>query len=452
MSQNESTPEKMMQQRRELLLDLARQAEARRQQVKQMLAQCATDRDREYELEQNWEEEAAIKWDQSREAYETRGEFQLGQPEPSMEVSEIQAGQGAGQEVTLEQKNEDPKPHWDSASEREAKEDLGRSPLEEGPEEELIETETTGEAEREWEASSVFEGEIEHSPDETVRKQESGLGLDTAESETEPRVEAGWEELGSRQLERGEKTSTAMASEQSSLDAATEKRLSQLESAIAELRDSVGAKLDITARVRALETQTGAVQGGIEDVLARLAPVENRLEVLRGDLRAMESAGDRWNEQIRSFDQIFASIGRDSQKLSGAFEAVGSEMRSMQERFAQLAAEQTRAEKGLTGEIAALGDRMERLDMDLMGAIGLLQSSEQEINELAQLRSSIYEMEHGFQRVLKAVANLERPIDLSDTAAEREATANVLASLTKLVQGMRAAHTERGATDETRNV
>ncbi|MFO0339873.1 MAG: hypothetical protein ACK52Z_14125, partial [Acidobacteriota bacterium] len=88
----------------------------------------------------------------------------------------------------------------------------------------------------------------------------------------------------------------------------------------------------------------------------------------------------------------------------------------------------------------------------LMGAIGLLQSSEQEINELAQLRSSIYEMEHGFQRVLKAVANLERPIDLSDTAAEREATANVLASLTKLVQGMRAAHTERGATDETRNV
>ncbi|MFO0508412.1 MAG: hypothetical protein ACK5YZ_00225 [bacterium] len=442
----------MMQQRRELLLDLARQAEARRQQVKQMLAQCATDRDRESELEQNREEQAASKWDECSTANQTGGEIKSGQAEPDTGDGAKQAGQMAGYEVALEQKDEAPTQYWDSASEEAATVDLARLPIAERLGKETVETETSRKAEPEWMATTVFEQEIENSRTQTVREEGSGLELNAREGTTESRAVADREEPEWRQREREAETGIARTSVQSSLDVAMEKRMSQLEIAFAELRDSVAGKLDITARITALESQTGSVQAGIEDLLARLAPVENRFEVLRGDLRAIEAAGDRWNEQIRIFDQIFASIGRDSQKLSGAFEALGSEVRSTQERFGQLEAEQTRAEKGLSGEIAALGDRMERLETDLMGAIGLLQSSEQEINELAQLRSSIYEMEHGFQRVLRAVSNLERPIDLSDTAAEREATANVLASLTKLVQGMRAAQTERIATEEAQPV
>lgn len=153
-------------------------------------------------------------------------------------------------------------------------------------------------------------------------------------------------------------------------------------------------------RLTALETyfaqltyQTKPLQKAIEDLTARL--------------------DDRVADQLKSFDQMFASLGRDSHKL---------------------AADQT-----------IMQDRLTRLESGMVRAIGILQSSEGGIADFSNLRDRYLELESSFQRVLKAVESLQRTPEPTDTTAERETTASVLASLTKLVQGMRAEQNERQA-------
>jgi DNA repair exonuclease SbcCD ATPase subunit len=217
------------------------------------------------------------------------------------------------------------------------------------------------------------------------------------------------------------------------VDAAFEARMSGLEDAFTKLVETVTEKLDYGARIENLESSSHLLQVAVTEIAGRMEPLESKYEVLRSDLKSLEASADRFSDQVKTFDQMFASLGRDAQKMGSTIEAFAEEMRAMVPRLE--AAESTNPSEELT----SLQNRLSNLETGLTKAIGLLTTSEQGIAELSNLRERFAEIEAGFERVLKAVETLERTPAVPDNAAEREATANVLASLTKLVQGMRAA-------------
>lgn len=223
-----------------------------------------------------------------------------------------------------------------------------------------------------------------------------------------------------------------------------EQRIMGLEVAFAKLVQTVTERLDYGTKFSALETQLRQVETGLAGTVARLAPLENKWEVLRGECRSLEASGSRVSEQLKGFDQLFASLGRDGQKLSGSLDALAAELRQFEGRLEALEAGSETRRAAQASELGSLQDRLGRLEAGLMKAIGLLQSSEQGMAELSSLRDRVQEMEAGYERMLTAVRQMERA-SFPDDTAEREATANVLASLTKLVQGMRASQSERQA-------
>ncbi len=225
-----------------------------------------------------------------------------------------------------------------------------------------------------------------------------------------------------------------------------EQRLMGLEAAFAKLVQTVTERLDYGAKFSALETQLRQVETGLAGMAARLAPLENKWEVLRGECRSLEANGTRVSEQLKGFDQLFASLGRDGQKLSGSLDALAVELRQCESRLDGLEAGSEARRAAQASELGNLQDRLGRLEAGLLKAIGLLQSSEQGMAELSGLRDRMQEMEAGYERMLAAVRQMERSA-LPDDTAEREATANVLASLTKLVQGMRHSQSERQAVE-----
>lgn len=162
-------------------------------------------------------------------------------------------------------------------------------------------------------------------------------------------------------------------------------RISKLEEALAQLAASVNGKVDYAPRLEQIEAN------------------QTRL---RTELRTLESTQSRIQDQIKGFDQLFASLTRDSQKLNTVVDTLANEMRQ---------AQASPTDPALLEQLESFGALKERFA----------------------------EMEEGFQRVLRAVESLETPAPPADNVSEREATANVLASLTKLVQGMRAAQVER---------
>jgi hypothetical protein len=360
MSQSESPSEKMRQQRRELLQDLARQAEARKQQVKQMLAQCADDRNREVE------------------------NVSPGlQPEPPPVLD------GWQKEIVQPE-----------------------------PQAEPLMSEESGVEPVSVEAEQKFDGVVDAPMlDEELAEPDPVVILDAVADEP----------VESEHLP----------------EAAITVRMDELENRFAQFVEEVSNKLDVTSRLTLVEEQSKTTQEALEELAASMAPIESKFQAIQENFRAFDEAAERWNGHFKSIEESFLVLGRDSQELGSAFELLAGEFRATQQRVAKLEQEQSTPGMDFSRELQSFEDRLGRLETDVMGAVDLLQSSEQELTELAKLRNEFHEMEEGFQRVLKVVSNLERPLDITDTAAEREATANVLASLTKLVQGMRASQSER---------
>ncbi len=171
------------------------------------------------------------------------------------------------------------------------------------------------------------------------------------------------------------------------LSAPLEARMSGLEDAFHQMAQTLTERLDLLSVDRAVDPTAAALLEVVDGLSAKLAAVDQKTDVLRLDLRNLDINANHISGQVKGIDQIFASLGRDANKLSHTIEALSSEFHKSQVRF--------------------------------------------------------HEIETGFERVLKIVEALPSPSAEVHTDAEQEATAKVLASLTKLVEGMRASQVQR---------
>jgi chromosome segregation ATPase len=181
-------------------------------------------------------------------------------------------------------------------------------------------------------------------------------------------------------------------------------------------------------RIASLEVELPKLREILEGFASRILLLDQKADVLRSDLRNLDLSSTRMSEQFKAMDQIFASLGRDANKLSHSVEGLSLELQMT---------------KAQVKEVSALQDRLSRLEAGLARAIDLLQSPDHGIADVSLLRDRFSEIETGMERVLKAVECLQRPPEVLTTDSEREATAKVLASLTKLVEGMRNSQAQR---------
>jgi chromosome segregation ATPase len=202
-----------------------------------------------------------------------------------------------------------------------------------------------------------------------------------------------------------------------------ESRLAALEAAFSQLASS--------SRLDSIEQALTDLRASVHDLGSRLHPLEAKYDVLRQDLKALQLTTDRHGDQIRSFDQIFASLSRDSHKIGTMVDGFATELKQLQTQAAAPAEPR---------------EDLQELQSRLSHAIALLQDSETSINEVNLLKERFEQMESRLEQIFSTVQSLSKPALEEDSKAEREATANVLASLTKLVQGMRAAQTQKPVT------
>lgn len=161
------------------------------------------------------------------------------------------------------------------------------------------------------------------------------------------------------------------------------------------------------ALVPALVAQCNEFKAVLEDLSARMPQIDTRLEVLRNDLRTMQTAEDGFAHHVKSFDQMFNSLGRDSQKLTSLLDALSVQLREVEYRY--------------ENEQALAKDR-----------------SEQQLISIHSCEQRLQVLEARFERVAHILEAAPNHAEIEDIHAEQEATASVLASLNKLVEEMRA--------------
>jgi chromosome segregation ATPase len=219
--------------------------------------------------------------------------------------------------------------------------------------------------------------------------------------------------------------------------------MTKLEESFSRLLDSVGSSAAFVVRIEALERKMTSLPETLGEMLARPHPVEAKLDSVRADMRALDITVDSVSAQMKNCEAICHTLGSDVRKLSTALEGIAGELRHTQERSDNLDRDRMAVVREAQSEISGLQERISRVESGVVRAIHLLQSSEQGSAQVAHLRERFQEIELGFQQVLQAVDSWQRAGESPEAAAERQATAKVLASLSNLLQGLRSAQLEK---------
>lgn len=430
MTPNEQASQKRRQERQDMLADLNRQTELRRQQVKDLLSQCALDRDRE-----------ADKRRQQRREVLTR---------ISGEVKEI---------VSPPMLAASPKTDVDTA--------LAQSP------DLRIPGVSSGSVERGLNHSDSFTPlallapaaqptpEVEAKP--SVSKSSVAAGGEAVSNLVAPSLKTTSLKIPSLQSSAGtpkaglvsEPSQIALskseANAESILSASVstvppdrfEERIRKIEEGFSRLLDSVSTNSASLVRIEALERKMTTLPETLGEMLSRPHPVEAKLDSLRADLRALDMTVDSVSAQMKNCETICGSLSGDVRKFSGSLETLAGELRHSQDRVEALDHERMTVLKEAQNDLTDLQERISRVESGVVRAIHLLQASEQGSSQVAHLRERFQEIELGFQQVLQAVDSFQRSPESAEAAAERRATANVLSSLSNLVHGLRQAQLEK---------
>ena len=246
MSQTQTPSDQLRQQRRELLLDLAKQAESRKLQVRKMLADCADERDKETERQRGARREALQKI--STDVREIReSSVRPAAPEPSAPVAK------------------DPVPVVPSMIAKAVPSSIAALPL----------------------ASNSLPKELQ--PPRSIASEAAlivpsnqGIPVRTPTKVTDS-------DLGLNP-----------ASGKVNVESAFENRMNGLEESFTKLVETVTEKLDYSSRIlhvesmcKSLELQCKGLKQSMDEVSSRLQPVENKYDVLRTDHRSLELGIDR---------------------------------------------------------------------------------------------------------------------------------------------------------------
>lgn len=435
MTPNEQASQKRRHERQDMLADLNRQAELRRQQVKDLLSQCALDRDREADKRRLQRREVLARI--SGEVKEIVN--------PPMLASSLKADvntQAAGTPDV---------------------------PTPDVPTPDACKTVVP---------SSIVEYGLTHSDSFTPLALLATAAHPTAEAEAKPSVSkpsamAGSEaalnlkapSLNAHSLQGKASTPQVdLVSEPSQISVSKpeansgfspsagvstippdifEDRIRNIEERFSRLLDSIGTNSASLVRIEALERKMTTLPETLGEMLSRPHPVEAKLDSLRADLRALDMTVDSVSAQMKNCEAICGSLGGDVRKLSGSLEILAGELRHSQERVEALDHERMTVLKEAQNDLTALQERISRVESGVVRAIHLLQASEQGSAQVAHLRERFQEIELGFQQVLQAVDSWQRSPESAEAEAERKATANVLSSLSNLVQGLRQAQLEK---------
>ncbi len=222
-------------------------------------------------------------------------------------------------------------------------------------------------------------------------------------------------------------------------------RLSMLEEAVASLRQGATGGVEVVAiqRCDALEARMGLVQEALDEIVGRLLSLNGDLSGVRDHLRKLEAGLDGLQSRASGWQAAATGVDEDYRRMSEVVESFSGELRQLQERLEAGEQRRTAHDTNVEGELSNLAQRFSKVESGLLWTIDMVQSSEHGAGRLASLRERVREIELGFQQILQTLDSIQRPSDSEDSPVGRQSTASVLASLSKLVNGLRGAQPER---------
>jgi|GEM_PF-2875229 DNA repair exonuclease SbcCD ATPase subunit len=228
-------------------------------------------------------------------------------------------------------------------------------------------------------------------------------------------------------------------------DASLVERLGKVEAALAALRQEAIGSIDGGAiqRCDALDARMGSVKEALEEIVGRLRSLNGDLSGVKDHLTKLESGLDSFQSRTSGWEAATSSVDEDCRRSAEVIESFAGKLRQLQDRLET--GEQSRAalDKNVAGELTNLAHRFSKVESGLLWAIDMVQSSEHGAGRLANLRERVREIEAGLQQILQTLDSIQRPSDSEESTAGRQSTASVLASLSKLVSGLRGAQSER---------
>ena len=187
----------------------------------------------------------------------------------------------------------------------------------------------------------------------------------------------------------------------------------------------------------------GSVKEALEEIVGRLRSLNGDLSGVKDHLTKLESGLDSFQSRTSGWEAATSSVDEDCRRSAEVIESFAGKLRQLQDRLET--GEQSRAalDKNVAGELTNLAHRFSKVESGLLWAIDMVQSSEHGAGRLANLRERVREIEAGLQQILQTLDSIQRPSDSEESTAGRQSTASVLASLSKLVSGLRGAQSER---------
>jgi DNA repair exonuclease SbcCD ATPase subunit len=218
-----------------------------------------------------------------------------------------------------------------------------------------------------------------------------------------------------------------------------------LEEAVASLRQGATGGVEVVAiqRCDALEARMGLVQEALDEIVGRLLSLNGDLSGVRDHLRKLEAGLDGLQSRASGWQAAATGVDEDYRRMSEVVESFSGELRQLQERLEAGEQRRTAHDTNVEGELSNLAQRFSKVESGLLWTIDMVQSSEHGAGRLASLRERVREIELGFQQILQTLDSIQRPSDSEDSPVGRQSTASVLASLSKLVNGLRGAQPER---------
>ena len=217
------------------------------------------------------------------------------------------------------------------------------------------------------------------------------------------------------------------------------------EAAVGALRQEAIGSIDAAAiqRCDALDARMGSVKDALEEIVGRLRSLSGDLSGVRDHLRKLESGLDGFQARASGWDAAASSVDDDYRRLAEVVESFGGELRQLQDRLETGEQSRTAHDTNVAGELTNLAQRFSKVESGLLWAIDMVQSSEHGAGRLVHLRERVREIEVGFQQILQTLDSIQRPSDTEQSTVGHQSTASVLASLSKLVSGLRGAQSER---------
>jgi peptidoglycan hydrolase CwlO-like protein len=231
-----------------------------------------------------------------------------------------------------------------------------------------------------------------------------------------------------------------------------DERLGRLEQDFGLLHDQPAAPAESDPRVSAMESDVQAMRDRIGELASQISPFDEQFDQIRAELRRLDESLDSFGGDAAQTGDRSASMDADFNRLATLVEVVAGELKRMQDRVESGNQERLAAHQETLQSVGGLDHRLATVEVALLRVTQQVEASAIPTAPDSDLHQRLEEMEGALSQLLRVVEQMQveraaeradrlilasRASHSDDEAGEPANSAGPLASLTKLITGLK---------------